>query len=220
MYPSNSKPTDNPNQFQAFWKPFIRVFQWLCISHYSVFRLNLQKNYIKLIIFQIYHLICSALHTWIIFDVLLKRVYVHDNEHQPYKESFLMFYVKNMGLIVAFMAHATSHIEAFCNGKHECDIYRKLNEIHSIFSTKLNYTVDYNVLRKKYICRTLGIFTISMILSVWSGMVTPTTNISHHIYTQIIHFYAIIFLRSREYQIALMFNALNDILMDLRCLLQ
>ena len=153
MYPSQ-KPY-NPRAVQLFWQPFVRVFQFLCISHYSIFHAS---NHIGRII---YYVVFSALHIALMFYSLLNGLHIQMRPSGTYKSSPLMFYVNLASVVGSFVTHTVAHVEPLFARKDEEQIYQKLKEINDTFATKLNYVTDFNVIREKFIWRTTMFFIFS-----------------------------------------------------------
>lgn len=218
MYPSNKEY--NPNDFKLFLKPFIRVFQLFCVSHYSIFHPDLYKNRMKLIKILIYFILFSFLH---IASICFVIIYSFDNRNimnKEYKESPMMYYVKIMSLVIGTITHAVIHFEALFKGKCEKELLSNFFEIHSIFATKLNYTVDYNILRKKCIHQVSNVFILSIVLLGTSWYFYTMGEFLEKSFLVLLAGLAHIILRLRYYQIAVVLTLLKDCLADLDILLK
>lgn len=217
MFPSTK--SYNPNDLIAFWTPFTRVFQWFCVSNFSLFRSDSMKNHrIRYLARIIYFVIFSLAH--FISIAMASNYFSRDLRisHSKYRESPSMYYVKMAGSIFGPLAHTIIHIEALLNGSNENQLYERFSEIHRIFATKLNYVIDYNKLSIRYGAIS-GIFIVPMIFTGVSFFYIEVEMSSQKSYLRII-MVATLITRCREYQITLALTALKDTLVDLEILLQ
>lgn len=218
MYPS--KHPYNPNDFIVFWTPFTRFFQFLCVSHFSLFRSKPVKNEkLRHVANVVYFILFSLLHGVIIAHAMRNFLHGPTIGHNKYKESPSMYYVKVAGSITGPLAHMLIHIEAFRNGDNERQLYQHLNEIHRIFAMKLNYVVDYQSLCRRYqsVCT---VFVAAMIFTCISCYHYDSEVAMERPYLLVFVIVSYLIFRSREYQMALALTALNDALVDLEVLLR
>lgn len=206
------------NNFECFWKPFIRVFQVLCISNYSIYRPNLKRNSLKSFAFLTYFIIFGGIHIGITVYALKRSLRMELTRNDKYKESPLMYYVSWLSIFGDILAHLTSNLVALLKGKQEAEIYQKIEEIDEIFFTKLKHSLNYNQMRRKYVYQTFGIFILSTVLSIISTL-TPLPMDRNYFVCPILMF-AILVIRGRGCQIALVLHTLCHILMDLKILLK
>lgn len=212
---STSSDIYNPKRFEAFWKPIIRVFQLLCLSHYSVFRSNLKSKHFQKWAFPIYYFIFDAFHVWIVFYITKIGLHLKVYPNNSIKESPLMFYVHCMSVFGNFITHLTAHIETLFKRKYEIEILEKFNEINAIFSTNLHHVIDFKILRRKYLLETLVIFIVSGTMSAISLFISDYDNT-----VRFLLIYGIIVIRARGCQISFSLNYLADCLLDLQVLLK
>lgn len=209
-----SKQAYNPRAFESFWKPFVRVFQAFCVSHYSIF--NTQFNNVRLL----YFVVLSILHICLMINILkYTRPHLHIMLNSPHNQN-LMFYVSLMGLMGNFLTHTVSHLEPLLTKKHEQKVYKKLQEITSIFATKLNYVMDFNAIRREFIHNTVTYLVFDCFLSLgYSILSIPNDafNIFVYLFTRIV---SITIIRARLCFIAFHVNTLTIILRDLKILLK
>lgn len=223
MYPS--KFTQYSNEFLNLWKPFVRVFQWLCISHFKVFRPGIYSNRWKTCGFLIYFICNVSVHISILTSTLMQGLkFTFDKSpHNKYTASPLFFYVNSVGVLGNFAYHLTVHSETLFKGNYEEEIYQKLNEINDIFSIKLKHNMDLVGLKRKFLRRIVPVFAFATLLSVASAFIPlrekNTMNMNKRFIRPILIF-AMIIIRGRGCQIALIFNALSAILEDLIVLLK
>lgn len=206
------------SNFEGFWKPFIRIFQVLCISHYSIYRPNLRGNKLKSFAFLTYFVIFGAIHIGITIFVIRRGFYIETKSNDSYKEIPLMYYVSCLSIFGNVLTHLTSNFEAFIKRTKEEEIYRKLKEIDDIFHLKLKHTLNYKELQTKYAHQTFGIFILSTVLSMISTLIPLP--IDRNYFVRPILIYAIIIVRGKGCQVSLILHTLCDMLMDLRILLK
>lgn len=212
MYPSHGPY--NPRAVKQFWQPFIRVFQFFCISHYSTFYAT---NHIHRMI---YYVIFSTLHIALMFYTLYSGLHIHLRPNDKHKSSPLMFYVNFASVTGSFITHIVAHLEPFFTRKHEEKIYRKLSEINEIFATKLNYVTDFKIIRKKFLWHTMVFFIFSASLSFAYSFYSLPSNGFDIIVFLLNRILAIVIIRTRRCQMTFLINTLSNILIDLQILLK
>lgn len=200
--------------FQRFWRPFVRVFQALGVSHYSIFYSNVRVygvlNFIGISVMQIS----------LLMYVLINGPRVHYIGNENFKESPLMNYVSFMSIGGNFLTHLIAHLEPLFTQKHEVELYRRLNEINEIFASKLNYVTDFDAIRKNFIRKTISFFVFASTLSFGYSMFFLPTDAKGMTIFLICRFLSVTVIRSRRCQIAFHVNNLTNILNDLAVLLK
>lgn len=214
MYPS--RKVYNPQAFVSFWKPFIRIFQVCCVSHYSLFH---SSEHIGRLI---YYIIFSSLHILSMIYTLYNGLLIQMKPDNKYKESTLMFYVNSISVSGNFLTHVVAHFEPLFTKKYEEDIYHKLNEINEIFALKLNYVTNFDVIRHKFISRTVLFFTITACVSMgYSFYSLPADHHSMNTFLFLMNrAFGVVVIRARRCQLAFLVNMLSNILVDLQILLK
>lgn len=206
----SSRTAYDPNAFDSFWKPFIRVFQAFCLSHYSLFHSG-NHNGRRFVYFMFYSIFLVLLNVY-----GLEQIYSLDK--RLYAKSPLMYYVSYMSIVCHAVIHVVYHSEAIFFLKEQNEIYQKLREIDEVFATKLEYVTDFRAIRKQFERHTAayflftasfffgGIFyshpagsTVAFILG--RCVVTPINFV-------------------RRFQIAIHINSVTNILIDLNILLK
>ncbi|XP_031622568.1 putative gustatory receptor 2a [Contarinia nasturtii] len=212
MYPSST--SYNPQAFKLFWIPFVRFFQLLCVSNYSVFYSTQRVGRL------IYFLTFSTLRIALLIYTLFSGLHIQMRPDGQHKYSRLMFYVNFVSLLGNILTQACAHLEPLFTRKHEEEIYRKLNEINQCFATKLNYVTNFEIIRKKYIWHTMTFFIISSGVSFsYSFYSLPGNDFDKFIFL-LNRALAVIIIRVRRCQLAFHINGLNNILFDLNFLLK
>lgn len=213
----------NLNAFQTLWTPFTRIFQALCVSHYSIFRPNLQENRYKSYLIRAYFLFVFAVHISLVSTSTINGLRCDKNATEQifskHKESSLMYYINCFTILGSFTTHLTSHLETLLHGKREADIYKKLQLIDHIFATKLNYMIDYQMKRAKYIKQIGSVFVLTIILAGASSFTSLPDMYHDKYFMQPILIFAVIVNRGRWCYIAFFLNAIADTLEDLQVLL-
>lgn len=205
------------SEFEHFWKPFVRIFQLICVSHYSVFRLHLRASpYSKTIPFLIYFCVFAAVHLTILFS---KTSRVGSFRSKDYDKSFhgspLMYYVNAFSVFGAYVTNITIHLENVFCGKREVEICERFQAISDIFEIRLNYAMKYKSWRAKYL-RICGFFLlITLMASITSFSKLPHFFNDKYFMTPVMVIGTII-TRARWCQIALYLNILGDILYHLQ----
>lgn len=206
------------SDFEAFWRPFARIFQTLCVSNYFIFRPHLRNNWRKSLPFLIYFLTLASLHILLVVLTASKGLQIDSEQHLKHKESHLMYYVNNLSIIGSIITHMTIHFEVLLSMKLEEEIYEKLNEIHVIFASKLNFLINYEARRAKYIRNTVGTFVLTIVLASVSSLATIPNlkkGIEIH-FMKPVHIIAVTIIRARWCYVALLLNIIADTLDDLQ----
>lgn len=210
------------NEVAMFWKPFIYIFQLLCVSHFSVYRVKCQNNLKQYLLFLMYFLTFSTIHISLLAFDLKKGL--HEGHNHPHltkhRGSPLMFYVNCLSIFGRFAAHITAHLETLLNGKREVEIHRKLKKINNILKTKLSHQIDFKVKRSKNARRTVSVFVFATLLTIASSLVTVPSSNHDKYFSQAIFIFAAIIVRSRACHIALFLDFIADILNDLQMLMK
>lgn len=204
----------NPKAFVLFWKPFIRFFQAICVSHYSIFHPN--NNIYRFI----YFIIFSTLHISLMFYTLTHGLHIQLKPIGQHKESPLMFYVSSVSLAGNFISHTIAHLEPLFTRKDEEEIYHRLNKINGIFALKLNYVTNFDVIKQKFVKKTVVFYiSIALISFGYSFFSLPSDNFSVLLFL-LNRMFAVVIIRARRCQAAFIINSMNNILKDLQVLLK
>lgn len=208
------------SEFESFWKPFTRVFQAICVSHYSVFRPSVHNSFRKSLPFLIYFTICATAHLALIFTFTSKASRESSHDSVKYKESALMFYINALSIVSNIVIHSTIHLENIFYGKREQQICDKLKLINDIFVTKFDYHADFKARSIKYIRQTVAFYVLIFILTSASTF-TPLPDLyDDKFFMPPILILSVIMTQSRSCQIALFLNIIADTLDDLQMLLK
>lgn len=201
------------SELNLFLMPYIRAFQMLCISHFSIFRPELYKNRWRSVPYLVYFLLFISSHvvlTYFDCQLLLNMENKPNDKYSP-----LILLVNVMSVCGNFINHATLHIEALVQGKKERKLYRILNEINDIFATKLNHSMDYKGLRRKY-ARNMIPFFVIMAAVMFSVVYNSLSSLENRYMFMVFRIYTVIIICSREMYIALTLGILGDFLIHLK----
>lgn len=212
------------NEFEIFWKPFVRIFQAICVSHYSVFRPSLRNSWLKSLPFCIYWFLFGIGNYVLILQTTIKG-YSRPSDSPPntvgleIKPSILMHYVNALSLYSSLATHIIFHYENILFGQHEVEICEKMKTIDDIIQTQLNHATDYKVRRTKYI-RTVCIFMGCAILSISTAFSILPELYHGMFFMSPFMLTVVIVLRARWCQITLYLCMIADTLEDLHILLK
>lgn len=164
--------------------------------------------------FDIFHGVHFTAH---LDHVVHLHIQIMDNI--KYTGSPIMYYVSLLSIAGNFLTHLMANLEAFFTRSDEEKIYRRLREINEIFAIKLNYTIDYNAIRRKFVRQTVVYFAFSAALSLALSFFSLPRNgsVAQFLLTRIM---SVLMIRARRCQIAFHINALTNILWDLQVLLK
>lgn len=197
--------------FESFWKPYIRIFQVFCVSHYSIYR---QPNQGINRLF--YHITFLTMHC-IAMIYTVKTLY--NLRVDRFKEMALMRIVSYISSGGYFLEHAVAHLEPLFTRKHEEEIYKRFEEINTIFTKKLKYNVDFDALRKKQ-KYTIGFYVLSAIQAFGLSFFTYPMNNFYMLFYLLFRAIATINIRVRRFQTSVIINLLSNILGDVQTLLK
>lgn len=204
----------NPKAFELFWRPFVRYFQAFGVSHYSIF-------YPKVRIYRMLNFVgICVLQMSLLAFVLIHGPRVHYIGNANFKESPLMNYVSFMSIGANFLSHLVAHLEPLFTRTSEVQLYQRLNEINEIFARKLDFVTDFDVIRRKFIRKTIAFFVLASILSFIYSMFFLPADIKGMSIFLVCRLLSVVIIRSRRCQIAFHVNYLTRILHDLRILLK
>lgn len=199
------------NEFESFWKPFVRFFQSFCVSHYLVFRPNIRNSYIKSIPFLIYVIVIASIHLIILFVTSFKIVSEESQNVRIYRGSPLMYYVDALSVFGAIVTNLTIHLENIFYGQRENEICEKFQIINDLFKVQLNCKINYELWRLKYF-KVMGFFLFSILIASISSFSTLPSLYDDKFFMTPIMVIGVIMTRLRWCQIALYLNMLADIL--------
>lgn len=206
----STKNIHTPGAFEKFWKPFVRVFQVFCVSHYSVYHSNQHVGRL------IYHILFFAMH---FFTMVYTLKATHHLANPNYKEIPLMSVVSYLSISGDLMEHCVAHLEPLFTRRQEEEMYRLFEEIHTIFATKLNHFVDFDVLRKQQ-NHTIGFFIFSAVQAFGLSFFTlPECAYGIFLYL-LARAIGTIIIRVRRIQSSIVINLLSNVLKDVRMLLE
>lgn len=213
------------DEFEVFWRPFLRTFQALCVSNYLIFRPNIRNNFRRSFPFLLYFLTLVSIYILLVILTASKGLQTKNSEtKQPlkHKESHLMYYVNSLSISGSIITHITTHLEVLFSMKQEEEIYEKLREINEMFVKKLNFMINYKARRVNYIKNEIGTFMLTILLASASSLAT-IPNLKNGIeihFMKPIHIFTVTIIRARWCYVALLLNIIADTLNDLQNLLK
>lgn len=212
-----SKDASSELDFIHFWKPFVRFFQFFCLSHYGIFRPGLKDQRFKLTllrIFLIVHVSILVASAYFFFRIKVSFSLGMDK----YNVSPIFSYVDIGTRFIQTAFFLFIPIEMFCMRRTELKIFETLQCIDDILR-KLNHYIDYGIHRRRQWRETLLFFT-GMALVVISSLCAILTAINLETILSILNFFHIfIVTRLRVFQFGFFINALCNLLGELKILM-
>lgn len=212
-------------EFESFWRPFTRIFQWLCVSHYLIFRPHLRDKFARTLPFLIYFISIATFHLTLLISSVLREFHPEHKDSETclleLGQSKLIYYVNFLSITGSFVTHMTLHLEAFFGKNSEEKIFERLKIINEIFVTKFNHSTDYKARRAKYIRQNVGTFLLAITLafaSAFTALPNLTDEIEIH-FMKPVYMIPTIIIRSRWCYFSIFLNAIADTLNDLQYLL-
>lgn len=195
----------DPRAFDSFWRPIIKIFQVLCLSHRSIFSVG-----------RLVYFIMFSIVGFLIKIYSLNSVYLHDKH--LYKRSQLMCYTSIASIFCHTFVHVIIHLEPFFTKDSQVEIYRRFREIEETFAVKLNHITDFDAIRKRL---AFSIFIYYSAFELWilaSSIYYPPadTNLFLYAFTRFLMTSVNI---ARRCQIFIHIHYTTNILMNLKVLL-
>lgn len=213
------RPKNSPHEldFLHFWKPFVRTFQFLCISYYGIFRPELKNQRFKLFCHRLFFILIGVLQlaaTYIYFE---KALTMKMHAMNKYNVSRIFLYVNVGTRISQFLSQIVIPLETFLKRHAEHELFETFRRIDDIFKNNLKYSIDYRAYRRRQLTQTCLYYIIMISLMVGSSFISgPASSSSINVVHSLLFLYLLAFWRIRIFQVALYINALNDLLADLK----
>lgn len=198
----------DPQTFDSFWKPFIRVFQAFCMSHYSIF--HTRNHYGRLVYFIIFSIFDNFINSY-------SLVQIFHLDKSLYQKCWLMYFVSFMSIGSHIVMHVIFHLEALCTLQQQEEMCQKIRDIDKIFTTKLNYQTDFDAIRRNF-ARTAGFFVFTATFLIVGAFQSHPTDSSMLTFV-LCRFLVVSANFIKKYQIAIHMKMLTNILMDLKIVL-
>lgn len=203
-----------------FWRPSVRVFQFLGISHYAILRPELSNQRNKLNLFRLFLLLTIAIQAAISVYYLLKvNLSVKTSTLEEYNVSPIFVYVNDGTKFIFISSFMLIPLEMLYNRRAECTIFETLHRIDDIFKNDLKHPIDYGVHRRRKM-RQIWLYSAGMGIAVYSATAInysahSMTTLKAHI-SVLLFVYIFIVSRMRVFQIVLLISELIDLLNDLK----
>lgn len=218
MFRSKNSPQEL--DFLQFWKPFVRTFQCLCITHYRVFRPELNNNRHKLYLHRIFFIgmvLAQLSSSYYFFKLGLA---MRMQTMRKYNFSTVFVYVNVTSRCSQFFSFIVIPFETFFKRDREHKLFETLRYIDDIFKKKSNYAIDYRTIRCRQMKTTWLYFTIITAIIVSSFFVGLPIDKSEYIIDLLLFLYMVVVWCIRVFQIAFFINILCDYLDGLRILMR
>lgn len=217
-------PVSVVNEFEAFWRPFIRAVQLCCASNYNVFRSKHRKNTLKSFILRAYFTLYITINMALVTLATVRGLQCEPTSNTTYKpqhkESALMYYINSLTVLGNFITNLTVHSEAVLCGKREKKLFEKLELVDSILTNKLNHKPDYKDRRRKFTRKIVSAIALSCILCTASSFSSLPEQHHDKYFMQPILILGCVTIRIRWCYIALILSCVAETLDDLQILLR
>lgn len=215
-----SRNTPRELDFIHFWKPFVRIFQFLSISHYGIFRPELKDHRIKSTLFRIYFILNISIQLTSAYTFFLLEIKVRMRIADRYNVSPLFMYIFVGTRVTQLLSFIVIPCEAFFNRHTEQKLFETLQCIDDIFQKKLNYPIDYGIHRRRQIRTISLLFTgLTIFLSMNIYVTTSDQNLREFL-GNLPHLYMMVVWRMRVVQNTFFINALCNLLYELKTMMQ
>lgn len=204
------------SEMELFWKWHIRIFQWLCVSHFSIYRPNFFKNHITKLVYFGYFTLFITIDILIFYyldSIYLNIKIENDNTFTP-----LVFIVNCLSIIAFHVHHISMELETFLCGNKERKLHQIFVEINQLFTEKIKRPIDYKILFK-YNLKTVIPFFIFTTIAVF--ILTFQEIIEHNPYAFVLsRIFCTTLPTCRQLYIALILKMLNDCIIHLKSTIQ
>lgn len=205
--------------FVHFWNPFVRFFQFVCISHYGILRPESKNCRIKLTLHRIFftlNVLIQLFSAYLFFQFGIK---MRMRTMARYNGSPVFMYVSVATKLVEIMFFSVIPFETFHNRHIEQMFFETLRNIDDIFR-KLQHSIDYGMHRRRQIRKT-WLFPLGIIMFIAADLPVNISVTKPDTFAAIIVvLYIFVVTRLRVFQIAFYSNALGDLLEELKILLR
>lgn len=205
--------------FTHFWNPFVRFFQFLCISHYGILRPELENRRIKLALHRIFFTLNVLIQLFSVYLFFQFGIKMRMRTMARYNRSPVFMYVSVATKLVEIMFFSVIPFETFYNRHNEQMFFETLRDIDDIFR-KLQHFIDYGMHRRRQIRKT-WLFFLVIIMFMAADLPVNILVIKPDTFAAlIVVFYIFVITRLRVFQVVFYINALCDLLEDLKMLLR
>lgn len=201
--------------FLHFWKPFVRTFQLLCISHYGIFRPELKKQRFKLFLYRFFFVLNVVLQVAATYFYFEKGLTLKLHAMNKYNVSKIFLYVNVGTRFSQFASQLVVPLETFFKRHVEHELFEAFRRIDDIFKNDLKYPIDYRGHRRRQLTHTWLYYIIVITLMVGSYFISAPVPASVTVIHSLLYFYLLAFWRIRIFQVALYINMLNALLGEL-----
>lgn len=208
------------SEFESFWRPFIRAFQTICVSHHSVFRPHLRTNFRRSLPFWIYFTVFATAHLSLTLAITSKQSSDQSPNQLEYKESTLMHYINILSIISHCGIFVVTYVEVLFYGKREAEMCEKFKEIADIFAVEFDHVPNFKVRRVHYMREPVLIFILAIVAVAVSTFTPLPTMYNNKFFMPPILIPTIVMSDGRWCQIALYLNVIADTLSDLKIMVE
>lgn len=211
--PENSLPELD---FMNFWKPIVGTFQFFCISHYGIFRHELKSQPLKLNSHRLFFILNVSIQLMSSgYNVL--QLQTQSPTMEKYNVSPIFTYVNFGTKFTLSLSIMMISLETYFKRNKEQQLFETLQCIDKIFKKKLKHDIDYRAQRRRQmrnICIYFTVITTIIISSLSINISIARVNV--RTFLGILFFaYVFVLSRMRVFQIALLVNAVGDLLAEL-----
>lgn len=139
-----------------FWKPFLFLFDVLCISHFkalnSVSKTTRIVSHLYILLNTIFVIIAHiTIYNWVGASM--------ENDFER-NDSSLFIYVNYSEFVTNLAAHLILHFESIAKRNKHQELLENLCEINEEFQNRLSLQIDLQRLRKRFLWRQGGLFVL------------------------------------------------------------
>lgn len=219
-----NSPVGVVTEFEAFWRPFIRVVQLCCASNYKIFHLKYRKNSSKYFIMMAYFAFYIVINMSLVSLATVRGLQcepISNNTYKPqHKESALMYYVNSLTALGNFITHLTVHSEAVLCGEREMELFEKIKIVDTILTNRLKHQLNYKDRRRQFLRKIVSAFMVSCILCTASSFSTLPEQHHDKYFMQPILILGCVTNRIRWCYVAIVSSCVAETLNDLQILLR
>lgn len=198
-------------ELEMFLEPMLFLFRVLALSHLRSSKFPQAKRIPLLNVFFLFHSTLALAALIIIIYQVLKLI--SDEVETDGQDKSMYYYIDSIGFFGNFLAFFITYIETTLKRREEREIYKLLAETNKCIGRKLNFKIDYRRIHWKYWCKMHGFYLLSIGSAVVSVCIVPPLQlISRQALQGTFLLVALVVIRSRTFQIALLISVMGDFL--------
>lgn len=201
--------------FIHFWKPFVRIFQLLGITHYGIFRPELNTQRLKLNLFRLFFIVNVAIQITCVglYAVAWTRQ-LQSLDKFSISPIYLFFNI--ITRCSQLLISAVVPFETVFKRHTEQKLFNTFLRIDELFKDKLKHVIDYRVYCRRQMLTTWLYFIVMTTTMLFSFVTVDPFYRPRTLMGFIFFFYILVSWHIRIFQVAFYINMLKELLLELK----